>query len=297
MLRTAYSNYRFIIFSLVLSLSACSDNKNEPINLMPTIQTLNHDGINREYLIQIPDTYDSTMASPILFNFHGFGGDINQYQNTANMYSIANAENLILVYPQGTLLDGLSHWNAALLGGDNKSSADDFGFIRALIRKITSQYNIDSNRVYATGFSNGAMFSYALACYHSDLFAAIASVSGTMLDTNCAPTHPLAVLSIHGTNDSVIPYNGNNLYNSVANVLQYWNQFNGTNTTPVINTENSNATTIEHHQYLNGISDVSVEHYKIINGEHRWFDVNYQGKNTGELIWTFLSRYDKNGLR
>jgi polyhydroxybutyrate depolymerase len=43
------------------------------------------------------------------------------------MRSLAEADTFILIYPQGSCLDGLSHWNACPLGGDNKSDADDFG--------------------------------------------------------------------------------------------------------------------------------------------------------------------------
>ena len=49
--------------------------------------------------------------------------------------------------------------------------------------------------------------------------------------------------------------------------------------------------------YGNGNNNVSIEHYKVINGEHVWFDIDYEGANTDKLIWDFVSRYDINGLR
>ena len=179
----------------------------------------------------------------------------------------------------------------------NKSSADDFGFIEELINELSSSYNIDLERVYACGYSNGGMLAYGLACYKSNLIAAIGSVSGVMLDTDCTPSHPIPVINIHGTADDVLPYNGSSVYNSVETAINYWVNFNNTNTNPTINSIDDNGTTIEHYEYSQGDNDVSVEHYKIVEGNHVWFNINYQGANTSELVWDFVSKYDINGLR
>ena len=79
--------------------------------------------------------------------------------------------------------------------------------------------------------------------------------------------------------------------------MDYWINFNNTTTTPTVNSENSGGITIEHYIYDQGENSVSVEHYKFIGGEHVWFNETYQGQNTAELIWNFMSRYDLNGLR
>ena len=269
--------------------SSCVTNSN--------VLTLTHDNQIREYILHIPSSYDRTSQIPLMFNFHGFGGKASEYINYADMRALADLENFILVYPQGTCLDGSPHWNAGLPHPDNKSDTDDFGFIEALINELSSNYNIDNKRIYVCGYSNGAMFAYALGCYKSDLIAAIGAVSGTMLDTDCTPSHPMPVISIHGTSDNVLPYNGNSNYNSVEIVLNYWKNFNNTNTDPVVNSVNDNGTTIEHYAYKDGDNSSSVEHYKIIGGDHVWFNMNYQGDNTSELIWGFASRYNINGLR
>ena len=117
------------------------------------------------------------------------------------MSSVADSENFILVYPQGTNLDGYSHWNADLNGDDNKSDVDDLGFIEALVNKLYSENLIDLKRVYAVGYSNGGMMSYALACYKSNLIAAIGSVSGYMIQNECTPSHSIPLIKLHGTTD------------------------------------------------------------------------------------------------
>jgi len=301
--KTKYFPMKEKIFALAILviLLGCYKN-NEPekepiVNAGQSIQTLVHDDVTREYIVYVPSIYNATSEVPLLFNFHGFGGNMSKYMNNADMRSLSETENFILVYPQGTLLQGSSHWNPSLPHPDNKSDTDDLGFIDALINKLSSDYMIDLERIYACGYSNGAMMSYGLAFHKSDLIAAVGSVSGAMLDSDIIPSHPMPVISIHGTSDSVLPYNGSSDFNSIETALNFWINFNNTNTTPLLNSENDNGTTIEHYQYNQGDNDVSVEHYKIIGGDHVWFDINYQEANTGNLIWDFVSRYDINGLR
>ena len=176
-----------------------------------------------------------------------------------------------------------------------------FGFVEALIDEISSNYNIDSARVYACGYSNGAFFSYALACYHSDRIAAIGSVAGTMMEEtydNCSPSHPVAMINIHGTSDFVVPYGGGSKgLLSIADVLAYWTGFNNTRAAPIVNSVNDDGVTIEHYFYPEGDNGTSVEHYKVIDGGHVWFDISYDGSGTSRLIWDFVSRYDVDGLR
>ena len=161
-------------------------------------RTLVHDGMTREYFLYVPDSYDGTSEVPLMLNFHGYGGIASQYLEYADMRSLADTEMFILVYPQGALLDGDPHWNAGLESDENKSDVDDFGFVEALIDEISSNYSIDPARVYACGYSNGAFFTYALACYHGDRIAAIGSVAGTMMEEthdNCSPSHPTAMIN------------------------------------------------------------------------------------------------------
>ena len=288
-----------ILTSLLVNCTKEKDSDKDELscNAIPNSQTIVHDGLNREYITYVPSSYDGNTAVPLLFNFHGFGGRADEYMSYANMRTQADSGNFILVYPQGSCLNGSSHWNASLLGPGNKSTTDDFGFIEALINKLSTSYNVDSTRIYACGYSNGGMFAYALACYESNLIAGVSSVSGCMLDINCSPSHPTAVLAIHGTSDDVLPYNGNSSYNSVATAVDYWKAHNNTDTSPIINSVVDNGTTIEHHLYANGDSSVTVEHYKVIGGVHDWFNLNYNGNNTGDLIWNYVSQYDIYGKR
>ena len=289
---------------LILVISSCKnddgkggDYNSDECYLNTNAQAIVHDGIDREYILYIPNSYDGTSSVPLMLNFHGFGGSASQFMQEADMRSLAEANTFILVYPQGSCLDGSSHWNPCPIGGDNKSTADDVGFIESMISEISSQYNLDMERIYAAGYSNGGMMAYGLANYKSDLIAAVASVSGTMLNCTGPTSHPMPVVHLHGTSDGVVSYNGSNDWNSVQSTLEYWTSFNNTISTPTIDTDNTGGMTIEHYSYEQGDNAVSVEHYKYIGGDHVWFNETYQGQNASELVWNFMSRYDINGLR
>ena len=295
----------FLSFTLlILVISSCKNDegKGDDYNLdecysNTNAQTIVHDGMNREYILYVPNSYDGTSSIPLLLNFHGFGGSASQFMQEADMSSLAEADTFILVYPQGTCLDGSSHWNPCPTGGDNKSTADDVGFVEAMISEISSQYNLDMERIYAAGYSNGGMMAYGLANYKSDLIAAVASVSGTMLNCTGPTSHPMPVVHLHGTSDGVVSYNGSNDWNSVQSTLDYWINFNNTVSTPIVNIDNTGAMAIEHYVYDQGDNSVSVEHYKYIGGDHVWFNEPYQGQNASNLVWSFMSKYDINGLR
>jgi|TARA_B110000211_G_scaffold128760_1_gene147930 polyhydroxybutyrate depolymerase len=290
---------KILILFVIALLINCSDETDvlgtEILPGSTSTQKINHDGLERQYLIYIPNSYNGQSKLPLMINFHGFGGEVNDHLAYTDMRSLADSENFILIYPQGSELGGYSHWNAALNGGDNKSTVDDLGFVEALINLHSDIVNL--KRVYAVGYSNGGMMSYALACYKSNLIAAIGSVSGSMLQTDCTPSHSIPLIKLHGTSDSVISYDGNSYYSSVESILGFWINFNKTSTSPVFETVDDNGTTIQKHLYDGGTNESSIEHYKILNGSHVWFDINFEGNNTNELIWNFVSKHDINGLR
>jgi len=288
----------FILFVIALLINCSDETDVLGTEILPgstSTQKINHDGLERQYLIYIPNSYNGQSKLPLMINFHGFGGEVNDHLAYTDMRSLADSENFILIYPQGSELGGYSHWNAALNGGDNKSTVDDLGFVEALINLHSDIVNL--KRVNAVGYSNGGMMSYALACYKSNLIAAIGSVSGSMLQTDCTPSHSIPLIKLHGTSDSVISYDGNSYYSSVESILGFWINFNKTSTSPVFETVDDNGTTIQKHLYDGGTNESSIEHYKILNGSHVWFDINFEGNNTNELIWNFVSKHDINGLR
>jgi len=269
--------------------------------------SLTHDGIQRDYILYIPELYDGSSDVPLVLNFHGFGSNATQQMFYGDFRDIADTEGFLLVHPEGTTVIGNQFWNVGFPG--ISSTIDDVGFTEALIDELAASYAIDLDRVYATGMSNGGFMSFLLACQLSEKIAAVASVTGAMTqDTfdNCNAQRPVPALQIHGTEDDVVLYNGNTLSLSISDIISYWVDHNNCETTPTTTSlpdiDPSDGSTIEHSVYEAGDNGITTEHMKVIGGGHTWPGsvINTGGTNqdidASMEIWLFFSRYDINGL-
>ena len=263
--------------------------------------TFNHDGLVRDYLLYVPQSYSGSESVPLLFNFHGYGSSAIGQMGYGDFRVLAEEEQFILVVPQGTLLEDTSHWNVG--SWTIESTTDDIGFTAALIDKIATDYLIDLSRVYSTGMSNGGYMSHQLACLLSDNFAAIASVTGSMSPetfNDCAPTHATSVLQIHGTEDDVVPYGGADWTKSMEVIMDYWSTYNGCDPTPSITAlpdANEDGTVADLIAYANCINDVNVQLYRMNEMGHTWPEPGRGWDISGiDVIWSFLSRHSLNGL-
>ena len=160
------------------------------LNAQQTLnETMIHNSVTRAYIVYIPATYSENSAVPLMFNFHGYTMTANDQMTWGgDMRSVADTAGFILVYPQGTLLGGSTHWNVG--SWTSWSTADDIGFTEAMVNSISANYNIDLSRVYSCGYSNGGYFSFELACQLSGQIAAIGSVGGTMSSETYAACNP-----------------------------------------------------------------------------------------------------------
>jgi len=292
---------RYITVLLLLVGCTFSSFSQQTINA-----SITHDGIQRDYILYIPELYDGSTAVPLVFNFHGYGSNAAQQMFYGDFRDIADTEGFLLVHPEGTTFIGDQFWNVGFPG--LSSNIDDVGFTEALIDELATLYAIDLDRVYATGMSNGGFMSFLLACQLSEKIAAVASVTGSMTqDTfdDCNAQHPTPVLQIHGTDDGVVLYNGNNLSIPIADVISYWVDYNNCETTPTTTTlpdvDVSDGSTIEHSVYEDGDNGITTEHMKVIGGGHTWPGsvINTAGTNqdidASMEIWLFFSRFDING--
>lgn len=292
---------RIIYIAVAYALIACRPTT-PPATLGPgTLETLliEHDDLMRSAQVYTPEGFDSSFALPVVLNFHGFGGMAQDHMTYTDMASTADEQSFLLVCPQGSLLDGFPHWNNALPGPDNKSDADDLGYLAKLIQALDDEYLIDRERIYACGFSNGGMMAYALACYLNNEIAAVACISGGLGDTSatCAPVHPTATLNIHGTQDGDVPYNGSSEVIGAQDATAFWADRNNTLASPSVTSLQSNSYALEHIRYEEGDSNVVAEHYKVIGGDHRWFNFSVNGKNANLLLWEFFDQFDIYGSR
>ena len=268
--------------------------------------SINHGGITRDYILYVPNSYVTGNQVLLVFNFHGYSSNATQQMWYGDFRAIADTAGFIIVHPEGTLDNsGATHWNVGWGG----STVNDINFTSTLIDSIASEYSINLDRVYSTGMSNGGFMSYQLACELSDRIAAIASVTGSMnlgWFNSCNPSHPMPVMEIHGTLDPTVSYNASSFTESIPNIMDFWKNFNNCNSTAIVtnvpNTNTADGCTAEHQIWENGSNGVTVEHYKIIDGEHSWpgalfpNGITNQDINAAEKIWEFFNNYDINGL-
>jgi len=277
---------------------------------------LRYDGRTRTYLLHIPPQYDGFESFPLVIALHGGGGNSKNMMEKAGFNNLSDEKGFIVVYPDGIgrFKNRLLTWNAGHCCGyalDN--NIDDVGFIRALIDKLQKNFNIDLNRIYVTGHSNGAMMTYRLGAELSDIIAAIAPLAGTIggkknenstLIMIPEPNYPVSVIALHGLLDESVPYyggHGNNTRNdridlSVNQSISFWVNHNRCNITPNRNISNSGNVVIDY--YLNGENESEVALITVMNGGHAWFGsdkdtTENQEINATEIIWEFFENHPK----
>lgn len=269
-------------------------------------KTINHDGSERSYTIYIPEIYDQDESVPLILNFHGYGSTSSEQMWYGDFREIADTANFIVVHPQGAVHDDKTHWNVN--GWIINSPYDDVDFVETLIDDVTSEYNIATEKIYATGMSNGGFFSFLLSCQLSEKIAAIASVTGSMTPSNfnsCDPQRPVPIMQIHGTSDPIISYSGAIWSLPVSEVISFWVNHNNCDQNPIItdlpNINENDGSTVSHFIYKNGENGSMVEHLRINDGGHTWPGSIFNTAGTNQdisasrRIWEFFSKYDLNG--
>lgn len=259
------------------------------------------EGITRSWIIYIPGRVVLDESPPLLFALHGLTQNGLEMMQFTDFNSVADTGNFIVCYP-----DGVGNaWNVGFAGG---STANDVGFLSALIDTLHVRYNINLNRVYATGFSNGGFLCYRLACELSDRIAAIAPVAGTMTEgsySGCQPARKVPVLHIHGTADLVVSYTGAFGNISVNQALSFWNNFNNCPADPVIvNLPDlvAEGSTVQRYSWSPCDDSTDLVHLKILNGGHTWpgsVGTTGLGNTNRDIvasneIWSFLRHYSLN---
>ncbi len=264
--------------------------------------SINVDGVERTYILHFPtNNTEGSTDLPLVFNLHGYTSNAAQQEFYSAMNTTADNNNFIVCYPEGLG----NAWNIGINGG---STADDVGFISALIDEFATLYQINTNRVYSCGMSNGGFMSYELACKVPEKFAAIASVTGSMVSNiDCdLNTSGMPVLQIHGTDDPIVDYDGSFGIMPIEDVIEFWVDKNSCDIdsvtlTPIPDTNMDDNSTVEHIIHSSCHREANVELFKVIGGAHTWpgaalviAATNYD-INASEEIWKFFNRYTIDG--
>lgn len=270
---------------------------------------LTHQEITRYYKIYLPKSYDPNKSYPVIFAFHGGGGNMEIQSNERyyKLISKADKEGTALVFPNGhsPFASGkYATWNAGACCAEARDQKiDDVGFVRKIFESLKNQINIDNKKVFAIGMSNGAMMSYRLACEAFDIFKGIAAVAGTDNTLSCSPLRKVSVLHIHARDDEHVLYIGGRGpkaskpekvtdYVSVDNTMMKWSKIFKCDPTPTITTPLKGVTVSD----FKNCQQASLKLISLDQGGHSWpGGVKPKGKKVSQSpikandeIWNFF---------
>ena len=163
----------------------------------------------REYIYFKPSNAPENY--PLVFVCHGYSGTAEGIMNYSHFNDLAIEYGFAVCYPQGIEdSDGYTFFN---VGYDfqNNETVDDVAYLEDLIDLFSIDNSIDTDKVFCTGMSNGGDFCYLLACEASDAFQGVAPISGMIMQDImdiCSPYQNIGILEIHGTQDYVTYYYG-----------------------------------------------------------------------------------------
>ncbi len=262
--------------------------------------TLDHDGLERSYLVYVPEGYDPTQPAPLVLSLHGFTSNARQQVNISQWNPVADEHGFLVVYPQGTGFPLRWHSGQALF--ESQRAVDDVGFINALLDQLIEDFCVDTARIYISGLSNGGGMSHRLACEMAERVAAIGGVAGAYHPGACEPARPVPVIAFHGTADDIVPYAGGGGRDIVLPSIEAWaagwGARNGCDAAPEALEPVGVVSGVE---YVDCDDDASVVLYTIAGGGHTWpggaelpafiVGVTNDDVNASEIMWEFFTAH------
>ena len=286
--------------------------------------SLEHNGVTRHATLHVPPR--PLEAAPIVINYHALASNPATQAALTGMNTLADQEGFVVVYPRGQY--GAKVWTPLPAPGPtyslnaggccpeaNSKKADDVGFTKRLIEYIVANVSakVDLKRVYATGMSNGGFMTNRLGCEASEMVAAIAPVSGPMMnwaspawdsdEFACAlkPNRSMPTLHIHGLADLVVPFKGSKLlgFPAIPDSVSGWRERN--KCMQAEPTQSFNNGSVSCDTWCSGVQNVTL--CSVRGGGHSWpgataalcpssgpFACSRDMDATRE-IWAFFKRY------
>ena len=264
----------------------------------------------RTYLVHIPKGYDPKTPTPIVLALHGVAMNGPMMVLFSGLNQKSDEAGFIVVYPSGTGVGPFLKWNARGLKGDTaEGQVDDVEFIDKLLDELAGLVNVDQQRVYAAGISNGGMMCYLLAAELSDRIAAIAPVAGRIVSEDRNPKRPVSVIHFHGLQDDIVPFETPRdktpsvfKGKAVVESIQTWVKWNGCNEKPKTDTlsKAGDEMAVTRKAFVGGQNESEVVLIVIDEGGHTWPGqeppVGFIGKSAknisaNDLMWEFFQKH------
>jgi polyhydroxybutyrate depolymerase len=267
-------------------------------------------GVTRRYLLYVPKAYDRSRPTPLVISIHPAATWPAVEMSISGWNELAEQYGFIVVYPAGSgAFFGTFTRGASVWPGGPHTLPRDVRFISDLIDKLEAEYNIDPNRIYADGMSNGGNMAFLLSCTLSDRIAAVGVVAGAQPQSwDCGDSKAVPTVAFHGTADKFAPYLGGespiapmpfaNVPDWTAHVARK-NQCKGepsdTQITP----------SVRRLAYTNCAENADVILYTVEGGGHTWPGGKFLpewivGRATGEIsatrvMWEFFVQHPHGG--
>ena len=267
------------------------------ILMTQSLTSIEVNGVEREFRLSTPSSEPGTRL-PLVIACHGGTDSQEDFAQQEQFDQLGEQEKFIMAYAiaeqDRTAAEGEWFLNTAA------TSEEDNNFTEAIVDELSESYCVDQDRLYAIGYSLGAMFTYEIACQLNHRFAATASFAGTMPvnPESCDIARGIGILHIHGKLDYIIYYHqdwewkdgeheGVGTMSEVPNLIDYWA---AKSSCQAISVETS---LTEEHIIHNGcMDDAIIEHYGLQLWDHNW-PGEVDGEPTYELMWNFLSQFSK----
>ena len=176
------------------------------------------EGTERIYLVHAPQGYDATPRLPVVVVLHGGGGSAAFARRVHGWPELSERAGCLALFPEGSLEDpsrpadvrgNLRLWNdGSRRSAVARRNVDDIGYLAAVLDDLRANFAVDPERIFVTGFSNGASMAFRVGVELADRIAAIAPVSGHLCLAEPQPARPLSMLSINGLSDPINPLDG-----------------------------------------------------------------------------------------
>ncbi|MCG3176574.1 MAG: hypothetical protein MOGMAGMI_01532 [Candidatus Omnitrophica bacterium] len=247
---------------------------------------------------------------------HGAGANALGAVRMSGFDRLAREEGFLAVFPDGSgpAPDRFLFWNSGGRELDRfRSEADDVTFLEELCAQLAAVHGVDPDRIYMTGFSNGAMMCHRFAAERPHRIAAFAAVAGSLPEA-CRQSagEPVTAVLLHGTSDDYVPYAGGRPRKSIvgtartdvsfAESVRYWVERDRCRAIPEEFAAGSHR--IERYGGGRGGSEVVV--CTVRGGGHAWPggraglangnpDEPYAGLDASRWIWEECRRHRREG--
>lgn len=278
------------------------------------------DQLQRRYQIHIPQNYDASHATPVVIAFHGGGGNPESMIRLSGLNAKSDEAGFLVVYPfgSGPLENQFLTFNGGgCCGYAMENKVDDVAFTRELLDDLATVTNVDADRVFATGLSNGGIMSHYLASELSDRIAAIAAVGGPLMMGEVHVKRPVSVMHFHGTADAFAPFQGGTGegffpgrkgvtdFTSVDHTMRCWVKANGCQVEPRLENlpdKSDDGMTVTRKTWSGGRDGSEVVLIEIQGGGHTWPGKEPTMKKLGsstkdisanDLMWEFFQQHPR----